>query len=362
MAVKTVKGKLLPIGLDLGTTAIRMVQFRQHQGSYDLVAAGSADIPDENQADYQSRLNFCASAIKEILQRKQFSGRECVMCLPAEATFVQHVKIPRTPAENVSSAVLAEVQGKLPFPAAGAEIRHIVAGEVIGDGEPRQEVIVVATARKTVMASLAMAHKAGLDVSGVNIESCAIVECFGRLFRRANDKNRGIMFVDIGHASTQVVLSHGCQIVFARNVDIAGQTFDKSIAEQLGITPDEAAEIRKQLVSQDNNDVRVQELRACLSEVSDQLASELTQCLLYHESIFRTLTIERVIFLGGLAMDRHLCQSIAQRVNLPAQIGDPLVRIGNLNTDGSEVELNRREPQPKWAVAVGLSLGMSQAG
>jgi len=362
MAVKTVKGKMLPIGLDLGTTAVRMVQFRQNQGSYDLVAAGSADIPEESQADFQSRLSFCVSAIKGILKDNPFSGRECVMSLPAEATFVQHVKIPRTPAENVHSAVLGEIQGKLPFPAAGAEIRHIVAGEVVGDGEPRQEVIVVATARETVMASLAMARKAGLDISGVNIESCAIVECFGRLFRRAGDQNRGIMFVDIGHASTQVVLSHGSKMVFARNVNVAGLSFDQSLSEQLGITLDEAAEIRKQLAAQDNNDVRVQELRACLSEVIDALAGELTQCLLYHESIFRTLSIERVIFLGGTAMDRHLCQSIAQRLNLPAQIGDPLVRIGNLSTDGSDVKLDRREPQPKWAVAVGLSLGLSQAG
>jgi len=361
MAVKMSKGKLLPIGLDLGTTAVRMVQLRQHEASYDLIAAGSADIPAESQGNFQTRLSFCVSAIKGILQANSFSGRECVMSLPAEATFVQHVKIPRTPAEHVGSAVLGEVQGKLPFPASAAEIRHIVAGEVVGDGEPRQEVIVVAAARETVMASLAMARKAGLDISGVNIESCAIVECFGRLFRRASDQNRAILYLDIGQSSTQVALSHGNRIVFARNLMVAGRQLDAALARKLGITPDEATKIRRQLADQDDNDARVLELHACMSEEIDKLAGELSQCLLYHESIFRTQTVERVIFLGGQATDRHLCQSIAQRLNLPAQIGDPLVRMGNLHTSGSKTGLDRREAQPQWAVAVGLSLSGGQA-
>jgi len=360
MAVKTIKGKVLPIGLDLGTTAVRMLQLRQHEGSYDLLAAGSSDIPAESQADFRSRLGFCASAIKGILQTNNFSGRECVLSLPAEATFVQHVKVHRTPAEHLGSAVLGELQGKLPFPAYGAEIRHIVTGEVVGEGEPRQDVIVVAAARDTVMASLAMARKVGLDISGINIESCAIVECFARLFRRAADEKRVILFVDIGHASTQVVVSHGSRIVFARNVTIAGRTFDQAIAEKLGVTPDEATEIRKQLADQDDGDMRVQELHACMSAEIDELAGELTQCLQYHESIFRTQAVERVIFLGGQATDRHLCQSIAQRLNLPAQIGDPLMRMGNLHAGGSEVGLDLREPQPRWAVAVGLSIGGAQ--
>jgi len=358
MAVKTkmLKGKLLPIGLDLGTTAVRMAQFSQYKGGYELVAAASADIPAEKQADFRSRLGFSGPAIKGLLSATGFVGRECVLSLPAEATFVQHVKIDLTDPAGLAAAVAQEVQGKLPFPAAKAEIRHIVAGEVGGKGG-QHEVIVVAVARETVDASLAMARKARLDVSGVNIESCAIVECFARLFRRADDQTRCVLFVDIGHASTQAVISHGNRVVFARNLGIAGRKFDEGIAKRLGIMPGDATEMRKQLADMDSDDARVRELRACMNDEVEELVGELTQCLLYHESIYRTGNLERVIFLGGQATDRHLCQSIAQRLNLPAQIGDPLVRMGNLDTGRSESGLDRRQAQPEWTVAVGLSLG-----
>jgi Tfp pilus assembly PilM family ATPase len=91
------------------------------------------------------------------------------------------------------------------------------------------------------------------------------------------------------------------------------------------------------------------------------MTDELTQCLRYYESVFRNQGVERAIFLGGQAMDKRLCQLIAQRLNVPAQIGDPLVRIGSAAAGGSDLGIDRREPQPRWAVAVGLSLGSGQA-
>jgi hypothetical protein len=48
---------------------------------------------------------------------------------------------------------------------------------------------------------------------------------------------------------------------------------------------------------------------------------------------------------------------IARKLNLPAQIGDPLVRVSR--AEGSN--LTTTDPLPNWAVAVGLSLGGEQA-
>jgi len=356
MAAGVIKGKVLPIGVDLGTSALKLAQLREANGSYDLIGAGSAELPHECRGDFHAALRFCVPALRRLVQSNGFRGRECILSIPAAVTFVRHVKIPKTPPDRLEEAVLRELSGKLPFPAAEAEIRHVVAGEVVGEGEVKQEVIVVAAPRSAVTAQLAMARRAKLDVAGINVESCAIVECFGRLFRRAGDQKRVILFVDLGYASTQVVLSHGRRIVFARNISVAGRGLNEAIATTLGISPEEAARIRRELGSLDESDARVMELHACMADAVDALVDELTQCLRYYESIFPNQTLERVIFLGGQATDRHLCRSIAQRLNLPAQIGDPLVRTGSAHPAALEGGLDRREPQPRWAVAVGLSL------
>jgi len=356
MSLKVVKGKVLPIGLDLGTTAVKMAQLRLSGEEVELLAAAAAEVPPDARKGLDARLAFCAPAIRGLLRSAPFRGRACVLSLPAEATFVQHVKVPRCPPEQLRQAVLQELAGKLPFPADQAEVRYIVAGESAGDGQARQEVIVTAAARATLAGYLAMARKAKLDVVGVNVESCAIVECFARLFRRGGDARRAILFIDLGQASTQVVLTHGSRIVFARNLDVAGDLFDRAVAETMNISPEEARRMRRTLADADSGDPQA-EIRDLLAGPLDRLADELTQCLRYHDSVFRNQAIERAIFLGGQAHDKRLCQAIAQRLNVPAQVGDPLVRVQRVGPAGLDSVLDRREPQPRWAVAVGLSLG-----
>jgi Tfp pilus assembly PilM family ATPase len=52
---------------------------------------------------------------------------------------------------------------------------------------------------------------------------------------------------------------------------------------------------------------------------------------------------------------------IAQRLNLPAQIGDPLVRVRTAEGAVDASRFASNEPQPTWAVAIGLSLGAAKA-
>jgi Tfp pilus assembly PilM family ATPase len=63
--------------------------------------------------------------------------------------------------------------------------------------------------------------------------------------------------------------------------------------------------------------------------------------------------------VGGQAHNKRLCQSIAQRLNLPAQVGDPLA--GLQRSSQSQQVLAESGPCPAWAVAVGLSLGASMS-
>lgn len=361
MALKIIRGRTLPIGVDLGTGSVKMAQLRTEQDKVELMAAGTVALPKRHKEDMAPRLDTMAKGIRQVLHTNDFKGRECILSLPAEATFVQHVRLPKLPAEETAKALQMELQGKLPYPVESAVIRHIAAGEVFGDGEPKQEVICIAAARRTLDAYLAMAGKAKLDVIGVNVEACAVVECFSRLFRRAADAGRTILFLDIGAASTQIVLSHGERIVFARNLLQGGRQLDQAVADGMRISLDQAHALRVDLLKGKHEGGQDEEVYRLLEQPINALADELTQCLRYYESVFRNQSVERSIFVGGQAYDKRLCQSIAQRLNLPAQIGDPLVRVERVQGAGLSTGLDRREPQPDWAVAIGLSLGALRA-
>jgi len=206
-----------------------------------------------------------------------------------------------------------------------------------------------------------MSRKAKLDVVGVNVESCAIVECFGRLFRRTSDAERTILFIDMGVRSTQVVFSHGNQIVFARDLEVGGEQFDQAIAEGLRIPIEEVPALRTGLLVDGGEHADASQVHRHLVGPVDALAGELSKCLRYYESVFRGRPVERAIFLGGQAYDKELCQALARRLNLPAQIGDPLLRVKRPVGADPDKGMDHREPQPEWAVAVGLSIGAESA-
>ena len=64
------------------------------------------------------------------------------------------------------------------------------------------------------------------------------------------------------------------------------------------------------------------------------------------------------IFVGGESRHIPMCQQIAQRLALPSTLGDPLARL--LKDQVTVSGLDVRQPQPGWAIAVGLAIGGAQ--
>ena len=361
MALKIARGKTLPIGVDLGTSTVKLAQLRMDNGELDLVAAASAQIPPTHREAGSRRNGFLAQAIRKILRSARFKGKQCILSLPAEDTIVQHLKIANVSGGAIDQLIHQELQGRLPYPVEDAIIRHIVAGESYGESDSKQEVIAVCTARQVLTSYLTMARRAKLDVIGVNIESCAIVECFSRLFRRDNDVARTILYMDMGATTTQVVFAHGRKMVFSRNLTIGGDQFDQAVGEAMNVPAEQGRAIRTGAIQGQEEHVSQEDLYRLLSPTIDSLADEVTKCLRYYESVFHDQGVERAIFVGGGAYDKRLCQTLAQRLNLPAQIGDPLVRIRRAPDPSGTGGLDPRQPHPDWAVAIGLSLGQEAA-
>lgn len=363
MKLKRANTNAQPIGLDIGTNTIKMAQLRFDQDTYELIAAGQANTPDSQGVQNSSYYKKLTEIIGQLHRSSGFKGRSCVLAIPARDTFLRHLKMANTPDGDINSALESEFAGKLPYPVEEAIIQHVVAGEIYDDGEAKQEIIAVAANRKTVEAYLKAINKAGLEVVGVNIEACAIVECFSRLFQRTADSGRTTLFIDIGASSTQVVLSHGPGLAFAHNLKRGAMQLDQALVKALNITPEKARQLRLDMVNKPKGapEVSSEQLYRLMDEELELLTEELTQCLRYYESAFPNRSIERAIFVGGQACDKRLCQVIAQRLNLPAQIGDPLLRFNCGDGVGSELDLGDDKPHPALAVAVGLSLGANTA-
>ncbi len=383
-----------PIAIDIGTDSIKLLQVEPRDDAMRLVAAANIELPDAVRGAPGQRESFCANAIKDALSSKGFKGRQVVTCLPANLMAVQHLRMAKMSPEELQKALPFEAQGKLPFDANRAVLKHTIAGEVYQNQETKQEVILLAASRENVERHLAIMSKAKLDVVGIHVEPHALIECFGHLFRRKGDDEICTMFVDIGAGCTHVVIAHGKHMVFAKHVQIGGEVFNRKVAEVTSTPLSEARNLRVQMTheaaiprlptgvvpivapqkgdhplgapkngngngnghAKKIDEAVFQRIVAALQEPTEILMTELQLCVRYYESIFPGKQIDRLIFVGGESRHVALCQTIAERLGLPATLGDPIARL--LKDDQSKCSIDMRQPQPGWAVAVGLAVGI----
>ncbi len=395
-----------PIGVDFGTDCLRLAQVEPVGASeFRLAAAATADVPPHLRNDPAGRLKFFSETMRDLLSQGNFRGRRAILTLPAAAMYVQHVRMPHMDDDALRTALPWETRGKLPIDPAQALLRHLVAGEVYQDQDPRDEVIVMAARRELVDQLLAAAAKARLDVIGMNVEPKAIVDCFCHVYRRKTDAEVTNCFVDIGCSATRAIVARGPQILFARVIPIGGDQLSEAVANTLKISLDDARVLRvkqchvpagaeqtakeplrsgaaglnvsaestdfpaigaakrltsigqpPELSASDASDDRAAVDAACREPLA-KLVEELSLCRSYHEANFPNRPLDRLVFIGGEARHRGICQHIAREIGLAAQVGDPLVRMGRISEVGVESGLDRRLPQPGWAVAIGLSMG-----
>jgi hypothetical protein len=93
------------------------------------------------------------------------------------------------------------------------------------------------------------------------------------------------------------------------------------------------------------------------TESVNRLMSEIDACCRYFESFYAGTNVERLVFFSGRSVNESICEKIselAQRMQVPAQIGDVLAAV-NIHQDCQEI-VDRRGSQVDWSLAFGLSL------
>lgn len=433
-----------PIGVDFGSDCLRLAQVRQTETECRLIAAACADVPTHARHDPAARLNFFVEAMGDLLSQGGFHGRQAVLSLPASQMFIQHLKLPRMDDAALKKALPWEARGKLPIDPTHALLRHMVAGDIYSDQDPKQEIILMAASREMVNHYLSTAARAKLDVVGMNVEPKALIDCFSWVYRRKTDLDCVNLFVDIGATATRAVIAQGSQILFARAINVGGDQFNKAVASAMGMGIQDARVLRVKLANQtidapaaasaptetlpmdrreplvpqasapgqtaevapsadqadesdDNNSFALlgaglgaasqraparpivaqaeqpvvkatsamtpeQQVHNACQEPLARLCEELDLCRRYYESTFPSKPVSRIVFVGGEAQQRALCTQVARTLSLAAQVGDPMARMSRTSDVGIECGIDRRVPQPAWAVAIGLSLGPAHSG
>jgi len=351
-----------PIAIDIGTTAVRLLQLA-HGGREPVVqAAAFEEIPRDAWAGAM-RADALKSAISDGLKRGPFRGREVVTCLSSGEFLLKSIRLPPMPAEELASAVEFEAMDRFNLAAGAAQYRFIPAGEVRHGNELKQEIIVFAGLSEAIAARISLLQGLRLNPLTIDAAPCAMTQSFVRFLRRADDMHVVNVFLDVGYKATSVVISHGVDITFLKVVDVGGEQFNQAAAGALNVSPQEAAQLRVRVMRQEGGR-RADDKSAVAPEICqaigdglrpsiERLSREVQLCLRYFAVTFRGQQPSAITFVGGEAHEPLLAKIISESTDIPCTIGNPLRGLANAGLAGGP---DRRTLAPAWSAAVGLAL------
>lgn len=351
-----------PIAIDIGAAGVKLLQFTEHDGHPAILAAAHEHL-HEAPEDSAGRFARVRQAVENCLRRNPFIGRDVVCALGTGEFQMKNIRLPKMPDEELAGAVEFEAQDRFELGGRPAQIRHLTAGEVRHGNEIKQEVIVFAAVEDAVQRRLELLESFKLRPIAVDLTPCCAARGFVRFLRRAEDVTAVNVFVDVGWRGSTVIIVHGMEIAFLKQVEVGGLHFTNAVAKGLNLEFAKALDLRIRRM-QGSAGRRNHERTSMAQEIDlaasdavrpliEKLLKDIQLCLRYFAVTFRGQRPECVTLVGGDAAEPTLVKTFTEEVDMECMIGNPLRGIANPGALGSQEAWSY---QPAWAVACGLAL------
>ena len=348
------------LGIDIGTTGIKIVELRKEQ---NLPVLTNYAISYDSGSLLQSRgLEIIDEQVKEILinvlKNGNFRTKRAVVGIPGFLALISFIEIPDMPHGEIDQAVRLEANKYIPTPldevSLGWEIvgsfqeKPLEGGQVARQGQRLH--IMIVTVPKTAVEKLNLISSGSkLDVLAMEIENFASTRCL-----IGNDKGTFII-VNIGAKATDFTVVSDGVIRVTRSIEVGGVEISRSLASGLGVDLQRADKIKRssQINLLDSRD----RLSNLISPVAGMIADEIKRLREVYHKKNSLKKIEKVIFTGGTSKMKTLVDFFAKELGIECQEGNSLARIGVEEKHQKVVEV----VSPELTVAIGLALrGLEQ--
>lgn len=337
------------VGLDIGTSCIKIAEVSQVTGHAVLKAAGLFDVPPGliDDTGYIVDPAELAAAVRKMLASCEIFSRDVVVAVAGSSVFVRVILLPAMSTAELKEAIKWELEKYIPFESDSYYHDYAIIGP--GKTEAELRVLLVAAPRRLVDSLIHVVKAANCRPLAIDIEAVAL--------SRTLPEGENAAVIDIGGHSSQIIIFQESIPVVTRSLPFGSRRFTEVIMQTLQLDY-LAAERSKQnltgLLQGNNLAGEKTAVLQQLAEVSGEIVREVRRTLEYYQLQNRETVIERMHLTGGGArMDKLAEQFTAQFGNSQLVAHNSLARV-QLGPSVDEPYLRGLAPQ--LAVALGLAL------
>jgi type IV pilus assembly protein PilM len=335
------------IGVDIGSSSIKVCQVKETKKSYSLVAFGYAPLPPQAIVDGQVMDgNTVADTLQQIWASARIRQREVSLGVSGQSAIIRKITVPMMTAEELEEQIQWEAEQHIPFDIKDVQVdyqvlrRHTEANQM--------ELLLVAAKRDQINDYAQLARDARLKPIVCDIDAFSIQNLFE--LSRGLPQDQTVALINIGANLTSLNIVANGVSAFTREIANGGHTISEQVQKQLGI-PFELAEAYKCGVAEQPAPPQVAQV---VESATDGIAAEIQRSLDFFMATSGDGDIARIYVTGGTSKIPSLSQAIERRARVPVEVWAPTER---LTIDAKRIDTALLDVHgPQLAVALGLAL------
>ena len=336
------------LGLDIGTSSVRMVQLaKDDNGNFSVVAAGISDIED-NPADNAAREANMVKAVQRCLASGRTSTRMTVCGVTGPEVAVRHFKFPPLQPEELEGAIRLEASQVCPFNVDDGVVEYQLIQN--GDTDGSANGVLVAATNDVIRRKLSVVEKCSLDCVLMDVDGLALLNCLCES-KKSGGQIGSSAILDVGASCTTLAVMSENNMPFVRTVHYAGNDIVKQIAEENKVSPEL---VKRDIYGTTRPTIPAENLGPSLERACEKLVSDVTETLRYHSAQAKTVAIEQILVCGGFGMIKGFVDILNRKLPVRAILWNPF--------DSMRCSVGRQcldviqSNGPAMAVAAGLAM------
>lgn len=300
-------------GLDIGTTAIRLVELRG-SGTKSLVKYAYVPIEDKlSQSDSKADQQKVAKIVQQLVKQSGVATNNVAVGIPSSKVFTTVADIDNLGTNDLAKAIPLQADSLIPTPLAESKIDWAVLGESPAD-KTKQEVLLTSVANKFIEERLDMLESVGLNVVAFEPDNLAMARALA-----INDTTPQLL-LDVGHRSTDLVVVMNGVPHLTRSIPTGVEAIVRSAIQNLNIDDKQAEQfVFKFGLSKDKLEGQVFQ---AISGTVDLLVGDIEKSIKFFETRYAGKKIERIVVTGGAAVVPEFPLYLANKFNLNVEIGN----------------------------------------
>ena len=341
------------VGLDIGSSSIKLVHLKETKRGYQLLAFGMAQLPPEAIIDGAlMNSTVIVSTIRDLLRTHRVKHKEAGIAISGHSVIIKKITLPAMTDQELEESIQWEAEQYIPFDINDVNIDvQVLTPEPTDQGQ--MDVLLVAAKKDMINDYLAVVQEAGLSPMVVDVAAFCVENAFEVNYDVPTSDT--VVLCNIGASTINInVLANGIT-AFTRDISMGGNQFTEEIQKQLNVSYDEAEALKLGGGAVgDEDSVVPQEVERVIVGVSETLAGEIQRSLDFYAATAVDSQLSRIYLSGGTCKIPSLYKIIENKVGVPVDIMYPFRNI-ELDPKRHDQEYIR-DIGPASAVAVGLAI------